>query len=177
MRVKLEPRDLSWIAEAPETYVFEATLRSPRPAVFAAIAADPSTWTWFPGLSKASYPSEPPHRVGSKREVMMAGTYYGETMLAWDEPSRWAYRVDESSAPIARSLVEDWVLEEDHGTTVVRWTFAIDPRTAFRAAGPAAPTLMGNLFRRAMKNLDEQLQSAATDGAGEPTDRGVDVGT
>lgn len=176
MRMNLEPRELSWIAEAPQTYVFEASLQSPRPAVFAAIAADPSTWTWFPGLSKASYPSAPPHGVGSTREVTMAGTYYRETMLAWDEPTRWAYRVDESSAPIAHSLVEDWVLEEDHGSTVVRWTFAIDPRAAFLVGKPSAGVLMGNLFRRAMKNLDRHLQSSADGDRLATSSDGVDVG-
>ena len=103
-----------------------------------------------------------------QRAALPASSSAGDDGLV-GEPTRWAYRVDESSAPIAHSLVEDWVLEEDHGSTVVRWTFAIDPRTAFLVGKPSAGVLMGNLFRRAMRNLDRHLQATATAD-------GVDVG-
>ena len=65
-----------------------------------------------------AYVTDPPHRVGSIREVHMSGTTFRETILAWDEPSRWAYRVDESSAPAGHALVEDWVLEDPAGKSV-----------------------------------------------------------
>jgi hypothetical protein len=90
----------------------------------------------------------------------MAGTRYKETILAWDAPSRWAYRVDECSAPIARALVEDWVIAPNGDGSVVRWTFTIDPRALFIAGTPVAGKLMGSLFAKAMKNLSEQLVAA-----------------
>ena len=90
----------------------------------------------------------------------MAGTTYKETILAWEPPTRWAYRVDECSAPIARALVEDWVIQPKGEGSVVRWTFTIDPRALFIAGMPVAGKLMGSLFAKAMKNLSEQLVAA-----------------
>lgn len=158
---KLRAEDLAFLERAPKRWDFTEPVGAPPEAVFEAISADPSTWTWFPGLSReAAYKSQPPHGVGSIRQVSMAGTTYKETILAWDPPTRWAYRVDECSAPIARALVEDWVISPAAEGSVVRWTFTIDPRALFLAGLPVAGKLMGSLFAKAMRNLSEQLQAA-----------------
>jgi hypothetical protein len=150
--------DLAFIDRAPKKWTFEEEVHAPQDAVFAAISADPSTWTWFPRLSSGSYEGDGPHGVGSKRQVKMSGVTYKETMLVWEPPSRWAYRVDESSVPLANALVEDWVVEaRGEDRAVVRWTFAIDPRTLFKAGMSAAPAVMGRLFKKAMANLSEEL--------------------
>ena len=160
---KLREEDLAFLERAPKRWDFEEPVAASPEEVFAAISADPSTWTWFPGLSRdARYHGPGPYGVGSKREVSMAGTTYKETILAWDAPTRWAYRVDECSAPIARALVEDWVITPNGDGSMVRWTFTIDPRALFTAGSPVAGKLMGSLFAKAMKNLSEQLVAART---------------
>jgi len=160
---KLRAEDLAFLDHAPKRWDFEEPVAASPEEVFAAISGDPSTWTWFPGLSSdARYHGPGPHGVGSKREVSMAGTTYKETILAWDSPTRWAYRVDECSVPIARALVEDWAISPSVGGSVVRWTFTIDPRALFIAGMPVAGKVMGSLFAKAMKNLSEQLQAART---------------
>jgi hypothetical protein len=167
MNHDLRPESLEFVDTAPEVFVFDAVVKAPRPVVFEAISADPSSWTWFPGLSRASYHGPGPHGLGSTREVHMAGTYYRETMIGWTAPSLWAYRVDASSAPIAHALVETWELLEsgdDAQHTIVRWTFAVDPKALFKAGRVAASTVMGTLFRKAMGNLSDHLQT--TDRAG-----------
>src|SRR5919202_1806476 len=111
--------------------MFQEEVDAPQAKVFAAISADPSTWTWFPRLSSGGYEGDGPRGVGTKRWVKMTGITYNETMLAWDPPSRWAYRVDASSAPLAHALVEDWLIDPQGDHSVVRWTFAIDPRPLF----------------------------------------------
>jgi hypothetical protein len=154
----MRKEELDFLERAPKKWTFEEEVAAPQDEVFAAISADPSTWTWFPGLSQGSYDSDPPHGVGTKRQVKMTGTTYKETMLAWDPPSRWAYRVDESSAPLAHALVEDWVIEpRGESRSAVRWTFAIDPKPLFKAGGLAAGAVMGRLFKKAMANLSETL--------------------
>ena len=95
-----------------------------------------------------------------RRWVRQAGNVYRETMLAWDAPSRWAYRVDESSAPLAKALVEDWTIAPSGDGSLVSWTFAIDPRKLFQAALPIAPTVMGMIFAKAMRNLSARLSGA-----------------
>ena len=154
----MREEDLGFLDRAPKTWTFEEEVHAPQEVVFAAISADPSTWTWFPRLSSGSYDGDGPHGVGSKRQVKMSGVTYKETMLAWEAPSRWAYRVDKSSVPLAHALVEDWVVEpRGEHAAVVRWTFAIDPKALFKAGMPAAPTVMGRLFKKAMANLSEEL--------------------
>ncbi len=148
---------LDFIERAPKKWTFEAEVAAQQEEVFDAISADPSTWKWFPGLSSGRYEDDS-RGVGTKRRVKMTGTTYEETMVAWDRPRRWAYRVDACSVPLAAALVEDWVVEQrGDDRSVVRWTFAIDPKTLFKVGQPAAPTVMGRLFRKAMANLSDEL--------------------
>jgi hypothetical protein len=167
---QLRAVDLDFLATAPETHVFEAPVAAPAPVVFDAISADPSTWSWFPGLARGAYESPPPHGVGSIRAVRMGGTTYRETIVGWERddlggPSVWAYRVDEASVPLASALLEEWAILPDAEAALVRWTFAIDPRPLWLAGRVAAPLVMGSLFRRAMGNLSAQLLGAVAEGA------------
>jgi hypothetical protein len=161
VRHRLRNVSLGFLDDAPTKLEFTADVQARRAAVFEAISADPSSWTWFPGLARGHYEGPGPHGVGSVREVRMAGTGYRETILAWDEPARWAYRVDASSVPVGRALVEDWLLEDRGDCTTVRWVFAIEPSSLFRLGLPLAPLVMGRLFRRAMANLSLTLTEPA----------------
>jgi len=163
----LRKEPLSFVGTAPKRWTFEAPVAAPREQVFAAISADPKTWTWFPGISSGSrYHGDGPHGVGSIREARMGPAVYRETILAWDAPNVWAYRVDEMTVPLANALVEEWRIDPAPGGSVVRWTFAIDPRPLFIASGPLAPRAMGRLFRSAMRNLSETLAGSASLEAG-----------
>jgi hypothetical protein len=169
----LEPVDLDFLDQAPVRMVFTAEVPAPRAEVFAKVSGDPSGWSWFPGLKAGSYEGPEPWGVGARRWVTIGNlgvaTTYRETILAWDEPVRWTYRVDESDNAIglrqADALVEDWTFRDAPwcaagvgGATIVDWTFAIRPSAVFRLALPVAPFVMGRLFRRAMRQLGEELQ-------------------
>ena len=149
---------LDFLESAPHKFVFEAEVDAPRKDVWAAISADPSTWTeWFPGLDEGGYEGDGPPGVGTLRQIRMGDSRYRETMLAWDEPSRWAYRVDESTDPVAKALVEDWRMEERGDKTVVDWTFAVDPGPQLADAIEVAESVIGDVFRQAMGNLSKRL--------------------
>jgi len=155
----LRPEGLDFVTSAPRRWTFSNPVQA-RPAdVFAAISADPSTWTaWFPGLSAGHYEGDNPPGVGSGREIRLRGTTYRETILAWEAPRRWAYRVDATSVPMAHALVEEWTVEPDGEGSTLSWTFAIDPRPLFLVGLPLAGTAMGALMRRAARNLSRHLQ-------------------
>jgi hypothetical protein len=123
---RMRPVELEFLASAPIRLEFVEPVHASADAVFAAISADPSTWSWFPGLDVGRYESAPPHGVGAVRYVRMGEWEYRETLLAWDPPHRWAYRVDESTGPAFAALAEDWVIEPDGDDARVRWTFAVD---------------------------------------------------
>jgi hypothetical protein len=92
--------------------------------------------------------------------LQLAGARAPETILVDEEPSRWVYRVDATSIPIARAMVETWHLEELADRTRVRWTLAIDPLVLFRLLVPFPQTTLRAVWRRAMRNLSARLQRA-----------------
>jgi len=158
---------LEFLKDAPNSWEFEAEVHAPPKAVFAAIAADPSTWTrWFPGLERGGYEGDGTPGVGTRREVTQEGITYRETMLAWDVPTRWAYRVDESSGDMFHALAEDWVVEPRGDHSVVRWTFAIDPKPEIVPLLGDLPEIVGKVFADAMAGLDAYIEREAGDGAG-----------
>ena len=151
--------ELQFLVDAPIRLEFVEPVHAPADAAFAAISADPSTWSWFPGLDEGRYESAPPHGVGAKRYVRMGEWEYRETMLAWEPPHRWAYRVDESTGPAFAALAEDWVIEPDGDDARVRWTFAVD--AAELALPPASlREVIGPVFAEAMLGLSASLASS-----------------
>jgi hypothetical protein len=157
MTNRLRSVTLSFLESAPYRWDHRADVGAPQAAVFAAISADPSTWTWFPGITSGCYRSDGTPGVGSIREVRMGEVLYRETMLAWDEPSRWAYRVDESSVDFFQALAEDWVVEDLGDHACVRWTFAVEPSPELSLSLSDPPPLIADVFRQAMSNLDAHL--------------------
>lgn len=139
------------------------SVAAPPDRVFAAVSGDPAGWRrWFPGVIDGAYDSAPPHGVGSLRRVRVRGAgTYRETIVAWEAPRRWAFRVDWTTLPLASALLEEWTVEPDpHGTTVT-WTFAVDPSPVFRVALAAQPGALGRVFDRAVRRLDEHLGGAS----------------
>jgi uncharacterized protein YndB with AHSA1/START domain len=160
MANRMRTVDLEFLNAAPHRFVFEATVPASREAVFGAISADPSTWTWWPGHDEGSYETPPPHGVGSRRHMRMGDSWYRETILAWDEPTRWAYRVDESADAVIDALVEEWIVEGEGSHSKVRWTFAVEPAADFASGFAAAKTMIGDMFDQAMANLSTLLVGA-----------------
>lgn len=155
---ELQPVGLDFLETAPHRFEFEEPLAAPCAAVFAAISADPSTWSWFPGIEDGTYEGEEPPGIGTRRWVRIGGVKYRETVLAWDDPHRWAYRVDETSGPVFAALLEDWVIEPaDRDTTTLRWTFAFDPLPETAELLVGARELIGTTFRDAVRGLDARL--------------------
>jgi hypothetical protein len=151
-----------FLTTAPKRWHFEGIVAAPQERVFDAIAADPSTWTWFPGFSTGRYKGPGPHGAGAIREVRVGPSIYRETIVVWDRPTRWVYRVDSTTVPLAHALVEEWTVEPAGSGSRVRWTFAVDPRAMFRAMGPLTPIVLGRVFRTAMRNLEAELKSGAS---------------
>ena len=151
--------DLDFFETAPIRFVNTELVRRSPEAIFAAVAEDPAGWgNWYPGFSKTGrYLSPPPHGPGSRRLVRMSGVTYDETILAWDPPKRWAFRVDKAAAPIAHALAEDYQITPVELGSIVQWTFAVDPRSALRRATPLLRPMLTTLFRRAMSNLERKI--------------------
>jgi hypothetical protein len=157
---KLRPVELDFLETAPMRLAFEAVVLATPDRVFAALSDQPTTWTWFPGVKGLPYEGAAPFGVGTKRTVRALGNTYHETIVAWEAPDRWAYRVEETTMPIAKALVEEWTTSAAGEGTLVRWLFAADPGLVFRLASPILPFGMRFMFRRAMRNLGVALATS-----------------
>jgi uncharacterized protein YndB with AHSA1/START domain len=155
----LRPVELDFLDDAPHRFEYHEPIAAPCAAVFAAISADPSTWGWFPGVDEGSYEGDAPPGIGTRRRVSVGGVKYRETMLAWDEPHRWTYRVDETSAAVFNALLEDWVIEPAGGdTTMLHWTFAFEPLAETAALLVGAREIIGTTFQDAARGLEATLR-------------------
>lgn len=147
---------LDLLESAEHRYVTTRDVDASRADVWTTFA-DPTTWSaWWPGVAVASYrPQENPFGVGTIRRATVNGQRYEETMLAWNEGVRFAYRIDRATLPLAHAQVECTEFEDrPGGGTRVRWTLAIDPRLMMRVAAPFFSGIIDRLFARAMAGLD-----------------------
>ena len=154
----MKPVGLEFLDTAPERYICEARVAARPSKVWHAIC-DASGWCeWFPGVESAGYGDDAPG-VGSLRWSLVGGVRYEETMLLWDEPARWGYRVDRATGPIARAHVEITELEPDADGTLVRWRVATDPAEAidYMADGTPFEDFLQGLHDEAMNALDSYL--------------------
>jgi hypothetical protein len=159
MTYHLRGEDLDFLQKAPHRLDCAFDVHAPVDVAFAAISASPETWSWFPGLTSGGYREPEPRGVGSHRWVEVAGVRYDETILAWDVPGRWAYRVDECSAELFLALLEDWRLEPRDGGSVLRWTFAFEPVDALRSlADVELPAAAEAALRAAVTDLNGGLR-------------------
>jgi hypothetical protein len=151
----------SYVDTAPKRYTFTATIAVPIDVAWKELSAPPESWSeWFPAVSKGGFEGPPPYGVGTKRWVRATATDFRETVVEYEEPRLFTYRVDQASRPIAKVLVERWTLEPDGDGTRISWTMAMEPRLLFRLLNPAPGLTMRPIFRRAMRNLERRLSAS-----------------
>ena len=153
------PVDLDFFESAPCRFIGTGVIHQPAERVFATIADDPASWgDWFPGFSRSGrYVSPPPHGAGAVRQVAMGGIRFRETVLAWERPHRWAFGIDEASIPFARALAEDYQVTTEGESSVLRWTFAMDPNSLSRPLVPVMKRMVPAMIGRVAKKLDAYL--------------------
>ncbi len=155
----LRPVELDFLEAAPMRVEVEVHTPLARERVWGAFT-DPTTWSgWWPRVREASYPDQTqPYGVGTLRRADVGGDLFEETILAWDEKTRWTYRIDRCTAALAHAQVESTELSDAAGGgTRVRWILASDPREGFAAARDALPGILGTLLGEALANLERHL--------------------
>ena len=152
----LRPVGLEFLDDAPLRIEVEVATSLPQPEIWAAFVDAPGWSSWFPGVREASYRQQAlPYGVGTIRTAHVSGVHYEETMLAWDEPTRWIYRIDRSTADLATAQVEATFFDarSDGGTRVV-WVLASEPRPPMAAAADSLPEILEAMLSRAIRNLE-----------------------
>jgi len=152
----LRPVGLEFLDDAPLRIEVEVATSLPQPEIWAAFIDAPGWSSWFPGVREAGYRKQAlPYGVGTIRTADVNGVHYEETMLAWDEPTRWIYRIDRSTADLATAQVEATFFDtrSDGGTRVV-WVLASEPRPSMAAAADSLPEMLEEMLSRAIRDLE-----------------------
>ncbi|HET6966563.1 MAG TPA: SRPBCC family protein [Acidimicrobiales bacterium] len=144
---------------APYRVRHSVVVRRPPGRLFDAIGRDPAGWgDWCPGFDhRGRWTSEGPPGEGSRRTVRMGGVSYEETILGWDPPHRFAFRVDRSAAPLAYALAEDYRIAEHPSGSTLEWTFAVDPRPVLKPMTRLFDPVLARMLRRMGANLERHL--------------------
>ncbi|KCZ90796.1 SRPBCC family protein [Hyphomonas johnsonii] len=96
------------------------TFPFPASAVWAALL-DADAWTeWLP-ITKVTWTSPQPFRIGTTRTVEVGSRGIEEVFFAWQEGRRMAFRFDKSNLPL-RAGVEDYVIVDAPGGCELQWT-------------------------------------------------------
>lgn len=91
----------------------------PPTAVWAALV-DAQAWTqWLP-ITKVTWTSPQPFKVGTTRTVEIGPQVVEETFFAWDEGGRMAFRFERSSLPLS-AAVEDYRVVPTSGGCELQW--------------------------------------------------------
>jgi len=117
----------AFLTEAPVRYEVAIDTSLSQQQLWNAFA-DAKTWPhWFPKVTHASYDGPAPYDVGTMRRSIVDGIHYEETMLIWDEPQRWGYRIDKATSAISRAQLELTEFEKMDSGTRVKWILACNP--------------------------------------------------
>ena len=153
----LRPVTAGFLEDAPTRLVFVADLRSRPEAVFRELTEDAATVPlWFRPVRSAGYTGPPPYGPGAGRAVTLrGGVHFVESVVVWEEPTRFVYRVEQTNAPGVHAWIEEWLLAPSaSGGTVLRFTMALDGVLAVRAVMQLARPGVARSVRVAAARLD-----------------------
>lgn len=110
---------------------------------------------WCRILQDVSWTSPRPFGVGTTREVkaLWGANLLKEHYFRWEEGHRHSFYVVESSAPLFRSLAEDYLVEPtSEDSCRFTWMIAATPKAAARPGGPVNRALLKTLFTDTAKH-------------------------
>ncbi len=92
----------------------------PTHMVWKALLDGPAWTEWLP-LTKVTWTSPEPFKVGTTRTVEAGGAVIDETFFAWEEYRRMAFRFEKSTLPIS-AAVEDYVIKPTDSGCELHWS-------------------------------------------------------
>ncbi|HEY9414524.1 MAG TPA: SRPBCC family protein [Pseudonocardia sp.] len=147
---------------APVVVRLERPIGAPRQAVWDLLALDPSRWADFvPGFSRKSHwVSQTPDGVGSVRQVTAGGLAIDEEILIHEVGARWSFRVVSAQLPLAKALVEDYVVKDAPGGCILHWSVGVWPYGPPALARPVITAAFTFLAGKLASGLERQAGKA-----------------
>ncbi len=143
-----QPVDESFFDAAPMRLRAKFEVPLPAARVWEELTSDDALH-WCRILQDVTWTSPRPFGVGTTREVkaLWGANRLREHYFRWEEGHRHSFYVVESSAPLFRSLAEDYLVEPISETSCrFSWTIAVEPKPAARPGGPVNRALLKTLF-------------------------------
>ena len=146
---------------APHRFTYSAVIRQSPERVFDAVADHPERLgDWYPGFDHTGqWLTDGEPEAGSRRRVRMARITYEDTILTWEPPARFAFRVDRAGLPLAHALAEGYRIGPHPSGATLEWVFTIEPYALFRPLVAGFDLVLSRLFERASTNLEKHLRS------------------
>lgn len=151
---KTRPVDEGFFDAAP--LILREAFEVPLPAerVWGELTSD-EPLAWCRILQAIDWTSPRPFGVGTTRTVHALGglAVLRERYFRWEEGRRHSFTLEEATAPLFRSLAEDYLVEAiSDASSRFTWTIAIEPHPATRVANPLNKALLGTLFTDTRKH-------------------------
>jgi polyketide cyclase/dehydrase/lipid transport protein len=140
--------DQAFLESAPVRLRARFDIRLPAAAVWGELTSD-QPLSWCRILREITWTSARPFGVGTRRTVnaLWGTNLLREHYFLWEEGRRHSFYLLESTAPLFRSLAEDYLVEPtSEDSCRFTWTIALEPRAAARPATPLNRVLLKTLF-------------------------------
>jgi hypothetical protein len=147
----LESADATYFDTAPHVFRYTLHYDAPPEQVWESLQSDTSVADWGQAVKTVTWTTPRPFGVGARREVSPPGGHpkMREHFFRWDEGKGYSFYVYESTAPLFRRFVEDYVLTPDGDGTQFTWTLALEAKSALRlpikALAPALKAAFGRI--------------------------------
>ena len=156
----LRPVTLAELPEAPLLVEVTSPIAASRLRVFDLLSGDPARWGDFlPGLDHNGFwVKQTPDGVGAIRCFGGGKVRVTETILVKDDATRWAFRVDAATIPLAKAIIEDYQLADSLDGCTLHWTGAIWPH----GSAALARSILAPVVTRIVRRLARGIERAAT---------------
>jgi Polyketide cyclase / dehydrase and lipid transport len=150
----VDPCGLDFCERSPHRIVNEAVLAVDPARAFELIASDRELGAWLHDFVACRWTSDPPHGVGSTREVTLKALCVQERFIAWDPGERLTFAITASTLPLMHRAVEDLQLTKvGPAKTLLRWTVHYDLRPWVRPFHVLPRAVFRGLFAQSAKNI------------------------
>src|SRR5436305_7222906 len=145
----LRPGDENFLNSAPHRMADTMEISRPADAVWTDLTSD-ETLSWCRMLAGVTWTSPRPFGPGTTRLVRAPGGMLAlrEIYFRWEDGRRKSFYVAEATAPLFRTFVEDYLVEEISPSSCrFTWTVAFEASPAARPGTPINRVITRSLFR------------------------------
>jgi len=170
MWFQLDRSDLSFVVDAPWRFDVVAAVRASPEEAFDAFAEPAQMERFIVGYRRCAW-HEPPG-LGARRQLELVGLSFRERIVAFEPGARFAFAIDEMTAPLASKMLEDIQFDPmADGRTRVVWSVCYAPRAALTLVHPLARMGFERGYRRTLERLAGHLASTSGSGSSHRTAR------